>query len=65
MSANVSEIIPQKVTAEKVPLKMWGIDSRFVAPILITLILLGGQISFGILESYPQTLTAIACCDNF
>ena len=59
MSANVSEIIPQKVTAEKVPLKMWGIDSRFIAPILITLILLVGQLSFGILESYLQTLTAI------
>jgi hypothetical protein len=40
MSANASEIIPQTVTAEKVPLKMWGIDSRFIAPILITLILL-------------------------
>ena len=38
---------------------MWGIDSRFIAPILITLILLGGQLSFGILESYLQTLTAI------
>ena len=60
MSANASEIVPQKVSAEKVPLKMWGIDSRFVAPILITLILLGGQLSFGILESYLQTLTAIA-----
>lgn len=60
MSANTAEIIPQKITAEKVPLKMWGIDSRFIAPILITLILLGGQFSFGILESFPHTLTAIA-----
>lgn len=59
MSANASEIIPVTTTAEKVPLKMFGIDSRFIAPILITLILLVGQISFGILESYPQTLTAI------
>lgn len=60
MSANTAEIIPTKATAEKVPLKMFGIDSRFVAPILITLILLGGQFSFGILESFPHTLTAIA-----
>ncbi len=59
MSANAIEITPVKVTSEQVPVKMFGIDSRFVAPILITLILLGGQLSFGILESYPQTLMAI------
>lgn len=41
------------------PGKVWGIDARFIAPIFITLILLGGQLSFGILESYPQTLLAI------
>lgn len=62
MSANAAEIVPQKVTSDVVPTKMWGIDSRYVAPILITLILLVGQLSFGILESYPQTLTAIATC---
>ena len=58
MSANAVEIVPQipKIGAEKI----FGIDSRFVAPILITLILLVGQTAFGILESYPQTLTAIA-----
>ena len=60
MSANAAEITPVKITNEQVPMKMFGIDSRFIAPILITLILLGGQLSFGILESYPQTLTAIA-----
>lgn len=59
MSANAVEITPVKITKESVPLKMFGIDSRFIAPILITLVLLGGQFSFGILESYPQTLTAI------
>ena len=39
-------------------------DNRFLAPVLITCILLGGQLSFGILESYPKTglaiITAIA-----
>ena len=40
--------------------KLFGIDHRFVAPILITLILLGGQLSFGLLESYPKTALAIA-----
>ena len=34
-------------------------DSRYVAPLLITAILLGAQIQFGILESYPKTLLAI------
>lgn len=42
------------------PKKIWGIDARFIAPILITLILLVGQLGFGMLESYPQTLLAIA-----
>jgi enediyne biosynthesis protein E5 len=39
-------------------------DNRFLAPVLITCILLGGQLSYGILESYPKTglaiITAIA-----
>ena len=35
------------------------IDSRYVAPIFITCILLVGQVTFGILESYPRTLLAI------
>lgn len=36
-----------------------GFDQRFVAPIFITCILLVGQVSFGILESYPKTALAI------
>jgi Na+-transporting NADH:ubiquinone oxidoreductase subunit NqrB len=39
--------------------KLFGLDHRFIAPILITLILLVGQFSFGILESYPKTALAI------
>lgn len=42
------------------PKKLWGIDVRFIAPLLITAILLVGQLGFGMLESYPQTLLAIA-----
>jgi Na+-transporting NADH:ubiquinone oxidoreductase subunit NqrB len=34
-------------------------DNRFIAPIFITFILLVGQLSFGILESYEKTLLAI------
>src|SRR5262249_12419379 len=42
------------------PPRMFGVDARFIAPIFITMILLAGQLSFGILESYPKTLLAIA-----
>jgi Na+-transporting NADH:ubiquinone oxidoreductase subunit NqrB len=66
MSANVSEIIPQqsippavKTGGDVVPTKMFGLDTRFVPPILITLILLVGQMFSGFLESYPQTILAI------
>ena len=37
-----------------------SLDNRFVPPIFITLILLAGQVSYGILESYQKTLLAIA-----
>jgi Na+-translocating ferredoxin:NAD+ oxidoreductase RnfD subunit len=41
--------------------KKWiSLDSRYVPPLFITLILLAGQFSFGILESYERTLLAIA-----
>src|SRR5918999_5092603 len=40
--------------------KLFGIDARFVAPIFITFILLVGQLTYGILESYAMTVLAIA-----
>ena len=39
--------------------KKFSIDSRYVAPLLITSILLAAQLSFGILESYWKTGLAI------
>lgn len=51
-----SEPYPLKPNA---PPKLYGIDIRFVAPILITCILLAGQLTNGVLESYPKTLLAI------
>src|SRR5271168_4910137 len=40
--------------------KSWlTLENRFVPPVFITLILLVGHLSFGILESYPKTLLAI------
>ncbi len=62
MSTIASDIIPtadKPETPDKTPAKVLGIDARFIAPILITLILLVGQLSFGILESYPRTALAI------
>lgn len=47
------------------PLKTFGIDTRFVMPLLITSILLVGQAFYGILESYPHTLTAIGAAILF
>ena len=35
------------------------VDIRYVAPILITLILLVAQMSFGLLEGYPKTMLAV------
>lgn len=37
----------------------FGIDSRYIAPVLITIILLIGQLTNHILESYDRTLLAI------
>jgi Na+-translocating ferredoxin:NAD+ oxidoreductase RnfD subunit len=38
-----------------------SLDNRFLAPVLVTLILLVGQLGFGILESYSRTALAIGC----
>ena len=40
--------------------KWFSLDNRFVPPLFITLILLAGQATYGILESYQRTLLAIA-----
>jgi Na+-translocating ferredoxin:NAD+ oxidoreductase RnfD subunit len=41
--------------------KSWlTLENRFVPPVFITLILLAGHLSFGMLESYQKTLLAIA-----
>lgn len=46
------------------PIRNWKrfftMENRFLPPIFITLILLVGNLSFGILESYTRTLLAIA-----
>jgi Na+-translocating ferredoxin:NAD+ oxidoreductase RnfD subunit len=42
--------------------RFFSLDNRFLAPILITCILLSGQLAFGILESWSKTLLAIVTC---
>jgi len=41
------------------PKRRIRLDSRYIAPLFITCILLVGHLSYGILESYPKTLLAI------
>ena len=41
--------------------RWFSLENRFVPPVFITLILLVGHLSFGILESYTKTLLAIGC----
>ena len=40
--------------------RFFSIDNRYLPPILITAILLAGQLSFGLLESFSRTILAIA-----
>jgi enediyne biosynthesis protein E5 len=53
-----SATVEAPVAKAKQP-RLFGIDARFVAPIFITFILLVGQLTYGILESYPVTALAI------
>src|SRR6202789_303432 len=39
--------------------RLFTLENRFIPPIFITLILLVGNLSFGILESYTKTFLAI------
>jgi len=40
-------------------LPVLGIDKRYLAPILVTLVLIVGQVTFGFLESWSRTMLAI------
>ncbi len=51
----------QRGTNSASPWRTWlSLENRFVPPVFITLILLIGNLSFGILEGYKKTLLAIA-----
>ncbi|MEZ5306474.1 MAG: hypothetical protein R2684_04935 [Pyrinomonadaceae bacterium] len=57
LGAQTSSGYEPRVSAS--PQKVFGIDARLIMPILITTILLVGQLFYGILESYTLTLLAI------
>jgi len=50
-------IVPPPAPARRK--SFFSLDNRYLAPALITCILLAGHLSFGILESYEKTLLAI------
>ena len=52
-------ILPERTPPAAAPKRQF--DSRYVAPLVITAILIIGQVSYGILESYPKTFLAIGC----
>ena len=58
LSASVSRT-PAASAAQQQGRRRFHFDNRFLAPILITCILLGAQLSYGFLESYTQTALAI------
>lgn len=41
------------------PPTLFGIDKRYLAPILVTIVLIAGQLTFGFLESWSRTALAI------
>lgn len=52
--------VPVSMPSRPPQWKQWlTLNNRYVPPVFITLILLGGQVSFGILDSYERTLLAI------
>ena len=60
MSGQVVTLPPQSAAIERARWRrMFSLENRFVPPIFITCILLVGNLTFGILESYKKTLLAI------
>jgi Na+-translocating ferredoxin:NAD+ oxidoreductase RnfD subunit len=56
-------VTSQAVGASTIAIKdgrSFGIDKRYLAPILVTIVLVVGQVTFGFLESWSRTFLAIA-----
>jgi hypothetical protein len=53
-------VAPPAPGADAAAWKRWlSLDNRYIAPVFITCILVGGHLSFGMLESYQKTVLAI------
>ncbi len=48
------------MTSQALPVRRFHIDNLYLAPLLVTMVLLAGQITFGFLESWSRTALAIA-----
>ena len=59
MKSVASASIPSPLQEKKAERRRFRYDGRFTPPLLITAILLVGQITFGFLESYSRTALAI------
>jgi len=59
MKSVASASIPSPLQEEKAERRRFRYDGRFTPPLLITAILLVGQLTFGFLESYSRTALAI------
>lgn len=59
MNQETAAARPQRLAGASGWKKWLSLDNRYVPPVFITLILLGGQLGYGILESYEKTLVAI------
>lgn len=58
--SNPAIAIPAQPRLKPPDWKSWvTLNNRYVPPVFITLILLAGQLSYGVLESYERTLLAI------
>lgn len=61
MPTALSETLPSTNTPSSKDWRRWfSLENRFLPPVFITLILLVGHLTFGILESYRKTLLAIS-----
>jgi len=60
MATDAAAATSSQIAAASALSRFFSADNRYLPPILITTILLVGQIGYGLLESFPQTALAIA-----
>jgi Na+-translocating ferredoxin:NAD+ oxidoreductase RnfD subunit len=60
ITASATAVAGRAKTEPSALARFFSIENRYLPPMLITLILLVGQVSFGLLESFPRTVLAIS-----